>query len=161
VDLELDLRRPTPADHATVSGVMDEWWGREGISAIAQPLFFEHFASTSLLEEGDDGLRCFLIAFDSADEPATTYIHIVGVRPDLRGTRRGAALYRRAFEEATTRGRSTVRSITGLVNRGSIAFHRAMGFELVPGDATGDDGIPFHRDHGGPGTDHVLFCRRL
>ena len=80
---------------------MDEWWGREGISALAQPLFFEHFASTSVLEEGEGGLHSFLIAFDSADEPESTYIHIVGVRPDLRGPGRGAALYRRTFDEAS------------------------------------------------------------
>ena len=159
--MDLDLRRPAAADYLVVSGVMDEWWGREGISALAQPLFFEHFGSTSLLEEGDDGLRCFLVAFDSTDEPTTTYIHIVGVRPDVRATGRGAALYRRAFEEAASRGRSTMRSITGVPNRRSIAFHRAMGFELVPGDGVTDDGIPYHRDHGGPGIDHVLFRRDL
>ena len=51
--------------------------------------------------------------------------------------------------------------ITGLPNRGSIAFHRRMGFGLVPGDDVDADGIPFHRDHGGAGIDQVLFDRAL
>ena len=54
-----------------------------------------------------------------------------------------------------------MRCITGLSNRGSIVFHRAMGFSIEAGDATDDDGVPYHRDHGGPGVDQVLFTKRL
>ena len=90
-----------------------------------------------------------------------TYIHFVGVRPDLRGAGRGAHLYERTFADARARDRSVARCITGLPNRGSIAFHRRMGFDLVPGDAVDPEGVPYHRDHGGPGWDQVLFERRL
>ncbi len=156
-----DLRRPVPADHPTVAGVVDDWWGGRPLSALVQALFFEHFASTSWIEEGDDGLRSFLLAFDSADHRSVTYIHFVGVRPDLRGTGRGALLYERTFADARGRGRSVVRCITGLPNRGSIAFHRRMGFDLVPGDGVDPEGVPYHRDHGGPGIDQVRFERRI
>lgn len=156
-----ELRRPVPADHADVVAVVDDWWGGRQLSALVQALFFEHFASTSLIERGPEGLRSFPLAFDSADHPDVTYIHFVGVRPDLRGTGRGAELYERTFDDARARGRRRVECITGVSNRGSIAFHRAMGFELVPGDAVDPEGVPFHRDHGGPGVDQVLFRRTL
>lgn len=157
----LDLRRPTPRDHPTVIAVVDDWWSGRHLAPLVQALFFEHFASTSLIEDGPDGLRSFLLAFDSVDHPDVVYIHFVGVRPDLRGTGRGAALYRRTFDDARARGRSRVQCITGLPNRGSIAFHRRMGFDLVEGDAVDEDGTPFHRDHGGTGVDQVLFDRAL
>jgi GNAT superfamily N-acetyltransferase len=159
--VDLDLRRPTIADHLPVVSVVDEWWGGFHVAPLVQNLFFEHFSSTSFVEDGDDGIRSFLLGFDSADEPHTFYILFVGVRPDLRGTGRGAALYERSFADARSRGRSVARCITGLANTGSIGFHRAMGFDLLPGDGVADDGTSFHRDHGGPGIDQVLFRRPL
>jgi ribosomal protein S18 acetylase RimI-like enzyme len=154
-------RRPTPADHADVVAVVEAWWGGRPIASLVQALFFEHFASTSWIDRDELGVRSFLIAFDSADHPDVTYIHFVGVRPDLRGRGVGAELYRRTFAEARDRGRRRVQCITGLPNRASIAFHRRMGFTSVPGDAVDDEGVPYHRDHGGPGWDQVLFERPL
>ena len=159
--MDLVLRRPTIADHLPIVSVVDEWWGGAHVAPLVQNQFFEHFSSTSFVEAGPAGIRWVLLGFDSADEPDTYYLHFVGVRPELRPSGRGAALYERAFDEARARGRSVVRCITGLVNRRSIAFHRAMGFELMPGDGVDDEGVPFHRDHGGPGVDQVLFRRRL
>jgi predicted GNAT superfamily acetyltransferase len=157
----LQLRRPTPADHAAVASVVNEWWGGRDLQALVQALFFEHFASTSLIETDADGVCSFLLAFDSADHADVTYIHFVGVRPDRRGEHRGRLLYERTFADARARGRERVRCITGLSNRGSIAFHLAMGFSIEAGDATDEDGVAYHRDHGGPGVDQVLFTRRL
>lgn len=51
-------------------------------------------------------------------------------------------------------------AVTSPVNRGSVAFHRSMGFEVVPGDAE-VDGLPVHTDHGGPGFDVVVFRKRV
>jgi hypothetical protein len=53
-----------------------------------------------------------------------------------------------------------VRSVTSPSNRASVAFHRAMGFQLEPSDLLVDD-IPVLHDHGGPGVDLVSFVRRL
>ncbi len=158
---EFDFRRPAPTDVHAVVRVVNEWWGGRALAVLVQPLFFEHFASTSLIEFGTEGLRAFLIAFDSADHCDITYIHFVGVRPDLRGSGRGRALYQQTFDQAAARGKQRVRSITGLPNRNSIAFHRSMGFACLPGDDVDDEGIPFHRDHGGKGVHHVLFERTI
>lgn len=157
----LSLRRPTADDHGRVIAVVNDWWGGRNLAPLVQGLFFEHFAGTSLIEDSSGGLASFLLAFDSADHPEVTYIHFVGVRPDLRGVGRGAALYDRTFADALVRGRRRVECITGLSNRASISFHRRMGFELVPGDAIDAEGVPFHQDHGGAGIDQVLFRREL
>jgi ribosomal protein S18 acetylase RimI-like enzyme len=55
----------------------------------------------------------------------------VGVHPDLRGEGLARTLYERFFATARADGRTEVQCITGPPNTGSIAFHRAMGFEVT------------------------------
>jgi predicted GNAT superfamily acetyltransferase len=100
------------------------------------------------------------VGFHSADVADEAYIHFVGVDPQLRGAGTARELYTRFFAQAAKAGRGTVRAITSPANTGSIAFHRAMGFDLVPGDREAD-GVPVHSDYDGPGQDRVCFRRRL
>lgn len=121
--------RPARADdHSTVTAVIAEWWGGRELSGLLQPLFFEHFGSTSLIIEDEQGLAAFLIGFDSADEPRTAYVHFIGVRPDLRAAGLGRSLYEEFADRATERGIRTLRCVTSPVNTGSIAFHQRVGF---------------------------------
>lgn len=53
-----------------------------------------------------------------------------------------------------------VHAITSPVNRGSIAFHTNMGFEILPGDAE-VDGIAVTTNYDGQGSDRVQFRRYL
>jgi hypothetical protein len=46
------------------------------------------------------------------------------------------------------------------VNRGSVAFHQRMGFQLEPGDAE-VDGIPVSSGYDGQGGGRVRFTRSL
>ncbi|HET9125551.1 MAG TPA: GNAT family N-acetyltransferase, partial [Solirubrobacteraceae bacterium] len=71
-------------------------------------------------------------------------------RPDRRGSGLARDLYERFFDLARGHRRGVVTCITSPINRGSIAFHTAMGFtaELDP-------------DHEGPGQDRVLFRREI
>jgi hypothetical protein len=50
--------------------------------------------------------------------------------------------------------------VTSPVNIRSIAFHRAMGFAIEPGDAD-IDGIAVATDYDGKGGDRVRFVFRL
>ena len=61
---------------------------------------------------------------------------------------------------AAGRGAVVVRAVTSPANRGSIAFHQRMGFQLEPGDAQ-IGGIPVSSGHDGPDGDRVPFIRRL
>ncbi len=144
------VRAATEADHPRVLAVVDEWWGDRPLAALAQRLFFEHFADTSLIAEDERGLAAFLLGFLSQSHPDEAYIHLVGVRPDLRGSGQGRNLYERFFLLARDAGRSIVTCITSPANEGSIAFHTSLGFtsHFVP-------------DHAGHGADRVIFRRRL
>jgi ribosomal protein S18 acetylase RimI-like enzyme len=96
-------------------------------------------------------LRGFLVGFASPSVPQVAYIHFVGISPSDRGSGLGRQLYETFFAAAAAAGRREVRAVTAPVNAPSIAFHRAMGFEVS------DPVI----GHGGPGHDLVMFRRPL
>jgi ribosomal protein S18 acetylase RimI-like enzyme len=115
-------------------------------------LFFVHFEGTSYVMDDDDGqLAAFLIGFLSQADADEAYIHFVGVSPERRGEGLGRQLYERFFADAGAHGRSTVRCVTSPVNEASVAFHKALGFEVEK----------LARDYDGPGEDRVLFVKRL
>ena len=121
-----------PADHDRIIAVLDDWFQRP-MTAKLPPLFLDHFYETSRVIESADGerLHAFLVGFLSPARPTEAYIHFVGVDPALRGQRLAAGLYEEFFGLATANGRSVVRAITSPVNTVSVAFHRAMGFEVT------------------------------
>ncbi len=119
-------------------------------------LFFEHVSDTSSIVEEDGELIAFLVGFVSPTHPDEAYIHFVGVAPERRGSGLGRELYLAFFRQAAGRGCPSVSCITGPVNTGSIAFHRSMGFDIVPGDVE-VDGVSIHTAYDGPGEDRVVF----
>ncbi|HEY0815034.1 MAG TPA: GNAT family N-acetyltransferase [Pseudonocardia sp.] len=156
---QLTFRRPTEDDHPRVLAVMDEWWGEgadpggaEYRAALLPRLYFQHFFSTSTLVEHPDGrLAAFLVGFLSPSEPATAYVHFVGVDPAARRTGLGAALYGHFADDAGRAGARTLRAVTSPLNTQSIAFHGALGFTVSP----------VFPDYDGPGHDRVCFVRTL
>ncbi|MBO2455544.1 GNAT family N-acetyltransferase [Actinomadura barringtoniae] len=162
-----NIRQPRPDDHTTLIAAIEDWWAdsrtpeeaRE-LSRQLPKLFLKHFAGTSLLMEGDAGVEGFLIGFHSADHSDESYIHVIGVHPDKRKDGVARELYEHFFEKAAAAGRTRVRAITSPRNKGSIAFHRSMGFTLEDGDQV-VDGVPIHIDYDGPGEDRVSFRRTL
>jgi predicted GNAT superfamily acetyltransferase len=140
------IRAATESDHQRVLAVVEEWWGGRHIAWLAQRLFFEHFADTSLIADDDLGLAGFLIGFLSQSRPDEAYVHMAATRSDRRCTGLARDLYARFFELARAAGRDVVTCITAPTNEGSIAFHTALGFfaGLDP-------------DHEGPGVDKIVF----
>jgi ribosomal protein S18 acetylase RimI-like enzyme len=115
-------------------------------------LFFIHFEGTSFVAEDADGdLLGFVCGFLSQTSGEEAYIHFVGVTPEDRGEGLGRALYERFFEEARQNGRTVVRCVTSPLNRESLAFHEAMGFEV-------ERVVP---DYDGPGEDRALLVKQL
>ncbi len=143
------IRHAEAADYARVVGVIDEWWGGRQMAAMLPKLFFVHFRDTSFLAEDDGALAGFLCGFRSQTFEDEAYIHFVGVNPEYRTAGLGRTLYERFF--AAIAPRPTVRCVTGTVNKGSIAFHKAMGFEV--------DRIDENYD--GHGQARVLFVKTL
>lgn len=143
------IRAAAPADYARVNDVIDEWWGGRQMAAMLPKLFFVHFADTSFVAEDGDGLAGFLVGFRSQTFDDEAYVHFVGVDPGRRGSGLGRALYERFF--AAVAPRTTIRAVTSPVNERSVAFHRALGFEVERVDESYD----------GRGEARVLLVKRL
>lgn len=122
------IRPLEPADYGRVIAVVDEWWGGRSVAAMLPKLFFVHFADTSFAAEEDGRLIGFLCGFRSQSLPDEAYVHFVGVDPARRGGGLARSLYERFF--AAVAPRAVVRAVTSPVNEASVAFHRAVGFEV-------------------------------
>ena len=160
---DLRFRRPTEADHATIVGQVDDWWGGRRLHDILPRLWFQHFTGTSwVVEDATGRLVGFLVGFISPDRPDEAYIHMVGTSPNHRRSGLGRALYGRFYEDARAGGARRVTAITWPGNRVSVGFHRAMGFE--PSTAAGTQnlyGTPAYPDYDAEGGDRVVFSREL
>jgi GNAT superfamily N-acetyltransferase len=150
----ITIRRPIADDHERVLAVMVDWWGGRDLRSMLPRVFFEHFRATSLIAEHEDELIGFLVGFPCPDHSGEAYIHFVGVHPAWRAAGLGRDLYQRFFRLARTQGRTVVHSVTAPVNKGSIAFHTALGFTILPGDDE-IDGVPVTFDPG-PQGDHLV-----
>ena len=148
----MDVRHAEPADYGRVIARINTWWGGRDMAPMLPRLFFVHFEGTSYVVDDEDGqLAAFLIGFLSQTDPEEAYVHFVGIAPELRGEGLGRVLYERFFADARAHGRTVVRCVTSPANEDSIAFHRALGFEVER----------VASDYDGPGEDRVLFVKRL
>ena len=140
--------------------VIDAWWGCPATSSHIPHVFFSHLAPTSFVLEASDGeLVGFLLGSLSQAHPDEACIHMVGVHPGFRCLGFGRRLCERFFVTARMHGRRWVRSVSTPLGQ-SIAFHRAMGFVPLRGDAV-IDGQPVRRDHGSQDGHRVVFRRRV
>jgi L-amino acid N-acyltransferase YncA len=154
------LRHLETNDYHPIIRVANEWWGGRPVVGTLRRLFFEHFRPTSFVLEQDGAIQGFLIGFRSQTNPAQAYIHAVGIDPKQRGRGLGRYLYEHFFTVVSNLGCTEVLAITSPVNKGSIAFHTQMGFEILPGDAE-IDGVPVTTNYDGQDGVRVLFRRRL
>ena len=144
----MTIRYAEPDDYPAVIAVIDDWWGGRPMAAMLPKLFFVHFRDTSFVAEEDGALAGFLCGFRSQTFDDEAYVHFVGVDPGRRGAGVGRALYERFF--AAVAPRSVVRAVTSPLNDRSIAFHRAIGFEVEQ----------VAEDYDGRGAARALFVWR-
>lgn len=161
------VRKAVTADHTAIVRCIQQWWAeictpqelRERTMLLPK-LFLQHFASTSLVLDRDGAIGAFLVGFHSQDHPDRAYAHFLGVDPALRERGVARELYTNFLTEARRAGRSESHAITTPVNAPSIAMHRSLGFEIVPGDHE-VDGVAVHSDYDGPGQHRVCFRKKL
>jgi len=122
--------------------------------------FFVHFQPTSFVAEHNGKIVGFVTGFVSQTFPDEAYIHFVGVHPAFRKDGLARALYERFFATVQNLGCRTVRCVTSPVNKGSISFHRRMGFSAKDSEKV-VDGIPVIEGYDGKGEDRVLFYKVL
>ena len=154
------IRQADPDDYDQIIASVDSWWGGRSMATMLPRLFFLHFRPWTFVAERDDLIIGFLAGFQSQTDPTQFYCHFIGVSPEARREGIGEALYQRLFADAATNGGNTVLAVTSPLNRPSVAFHRRMGFEVLPGPAD-LDGISFTPGYDGPGEDRVRLRKPL
>ncbi len=146
------IRHAHPSDYGRVIQHVNAWWGGREMAPMLPKLFFLHFEGTSFVAERDDGsIAGFLIGFLSQSDDTEAYVHFVGVAPDQLGSGLGRELYEHFFRAAREHGRTVVRCVTSPANEASVAFHRALGFEVER----------LVEDYDGPGEDRVLLAKAI
>ena len=156
----IEIRNAEPADYDRVIDRVDAWWGGRQMASGLPRLFFTYFQPWTYVAERNGDVVGFLAGFRSQTDPAAAYCHYVGVDPTARGEGIGEALYQRLFADAQIAGCREVFCVTSPINRGSIAFHTRIGFEVLPGNREAD-GVPYTTDYDGPGNHLVRFRKGL
>ena len=149
-------RHAQPSDWERVMAVMPQWWAGRDLRDLLPRVFFEHFRTTSFVVEHEERLLAFLVGFVCPTHPGEAYVHFAGVDPEWRRAGVARDLYRRFVDVAGEAGCTHVCAVTSVVNRDSIAFHRRLGFGLVPGDHE-VEGLPAHGDANVPEGAVVKF----
>ena len=143
--------RPLRADDFDAARAVADGWFGHPVGLTLHRLFFDQLGPHGVWIARDDGAPAgFLLGMPSASEPDLAYVHLHAVDPALRGRGVGAALYRDFAARAMAQGCSRIRALAAPGRGGSIAFHRALGFDgpLIPG-------------YLGPGQDRIVFERAL
>ena len=126
----MQIRGITKADYDYVVSVLDWWWGGPAGQG-AHPIFFHELGRHSLIASEDESIVGFLFGFVAPTEPATAYIHLVGIHPERRRGGVGKALYMHFMKNAQAAGAAQLKAITTPGNAGSIQFHEALGFTVL------------------------------
>lgn len=135
-----------------------DFWGHDRTLYLHHPMYVREFGNTAYVIKDGETVAAYLFGFLSQTRPAA-YVKFVAVRPAYR--RRGLArsLYDHFIAYAETQGCTEIRAITTPINADSIAFHRALGMELL--GEPNEHGIPVIPDYAGPGRPRVLFRRPI
>jgi ribosomal protein S18 acetylase RimI-like enzyme len=157
----VNIRYSKPSDHPRIIKVMKDWWDGRDLTPMLPRLFLEHFFNTSMvMEDRENELIAFLIGFLSQSQANEGYIHFVGVHPEYRGSGLGTYLYHRFFQTCRENNRAIVRTCTSPVNKGSIEFHKKMGFQIEPGNGQ-QLNVTVTLDYNSPGDPKVLFVKKV
>ncbi|MBG9812322.1 hypothetical protein ABD68_12170 [Bacillus endophyticus] len=156
----MEIRLVEELDYNVISLVINDWWNGRQMSSMLPKLFFEHFKNTSFIVEEENQIVGFLIGFLSQSHLNEAYIHFVGVHPEYRGKGVGRRLYNHFFDVVRQNGRDTIRCITSPINKGSIAYHTKMGFEIEQGDKEFNN-VSIHTNYDGVNQNRVLFVKNM
>jgi L-amino acid N-acyltransferase YncA len=147
--MELRIELMTLADLADVLADHAHFWGDRDLRFLHETVFVREFSDTCLVARGPDKrIAGYLLGFTTPSRIG--YIHAVAVRDTARGTGCGRAMYGRFADTAARQGAQTLKAITHLVNTGSAAFHRRLGFDVRQVD-----------DYAGPGQLMFVMTRPL
>jgi ribosomal protein S18 acetylase RimI-like enzyme len=157
----VNIRYSEPSDHPRIIKVMKDWWEGRDLTSMLPRLFLEHFFNTSMvMEDRKNELIAFLIGFLSQSRTHEGYIHFVGVHPEYRRLGLASHLYHQFFQACKENSRTMVRACTSPENKGSIEFHKKLGFQIEPGNGRLSN-VSVTLDFNRPGDPKVRFVKRI
>ncbi len=154
------IRNGIPSDYEDIIQVMPDWWDGRDLRSSILKIFFHHFNDTIFIAERDGKLVGFLIGFLSQSKSKEAYIHFAGIHPKMRKIGLGHTLFQHFFSACKEKGCTVVCSCTSIVNKGSVEFHKRIGFSIEPGDEE-IEGIPVTNNYLRPNHPMVLFRKEL
>jgi ribosomal protein S18 acetylase RimI-like enzyme len=156
-------RRPAEDDHDWIVRRIDDWAAGRAARHMLPRVWFRHFTGTSWIADRGDGRPVgFAIGFLSPDHPNVAVLHAVAVDPARRRAGIGRELVTRCIADAIERGARAIRATAWADDRPTIAFLRAVGFELL--DPPGGQrlyGMPAIPDFDEPGDDRAELELRM
>jgi GNAT superfamily N-acetyltransferase len=154
----MEIRLCTKADFDQIIDDIADFWGNDRVKNLHNPVYLYEFGNTAYVAKEGDKVIGYLFGLFSQTEPVA-YVKFIGVRLSHQKRGIGRRLYEHFTRFARTKGCTELKAITSPANKGSIAFHRAIGMELQ--GEPDKDGLPVVRDYGGPGVDRVVFTRKI
>ncbi|WP_378742857.1 GNAT family N-acetyltransferase [Nocardia brasiliensis] len=133
--------REVVANHA-------RYWGGRDLRSLHLAALVHEFPETNLVAVADDGIRGYVFGFVTPARVA--YVHLIATRDDTRGTGLGHRLYEAFTVAARAQDATQLKAITSPDNKGSIAFHQRLGFD-----------VHVVEDYNGPGADRVVLTKEL
>lgn len=154
----MEIVQCTLDDYQQIVAQIVEFWGSERTLSLHHPLFVHELGDTAFCFRAGTLVTAYLFGLLSQTAPAA-YVHLVGVHPTYRGYGLARQLYQHFSAVAQARGCTALNAITTPGNSVSIAFHRALGMDLL--GMPNAEGIPVITNYAGPGQDRVVFHRTL
>jgi len=145
----LEIRRLTKSDFDYLVSVLDRWWGGPA-GQRALPVFLYELGQHALVADDGGEVVGFLLGFLTPASPPTGYVHLVGIHPECRRRGVGQELYRVFADRCLDAGATSLKAIASVGDEGSVAFHRALGFDVEE-----------VRDYAGPGRGRLVFRKPL
>lgn len=146
------------SDYDQVISQIEAFWGHDRTLGLHHPMLVNEFGNTAFVIREGTEVAAYLFGLFSQTEP-TTYVHLIAARAGHRRKGLSRRLYEHFIAIARTHHCTAIKALTRPQNRDSIAFHRALGFELL--GKPNRDGIPVVENYSGLGQDRVVFLRKI
>ena len=148
----------TKQDYNQIILNIEEFWGSDRTLYLHHPIFIFEFGNTAFMIKEKDNIIAYLFGFLSQTEP-TAYVHLLGVKSDLRRQGLATKLYNHFINYAIDKGCKKLKALTSPKNKDSIAFHISYGMKLL--GEPNENGVPIIRNYSGPGRDNIVFEKIL
>lgn len=138
---------------------LNHWFGGRNMTDMLPRLFFKHFGNTSFIAKINNEIVGFIIAFFSASDMETGYIHFVGVNPNYRRLGVGKKLYQHFYKLCKEKSVTKISCITSPINETSITYHHSLGFSASKYKTDGQ--VDPELNYDGPGNHRILFKKNI